>query len=84
MTTKEEDSKIGRRANNSEKVSLDDAVYLTEEYYTDTKATVLDVPRYGWKVKLVYQGVATLEYQRANWKLLMTLILETKYLKKDI
>lgn len=80
MTSREGVSKIGSQP---EKVSMDDAVYLTEHYYTDTNATVLEVPRYGWKVKAVSQGVATIEYQRANWKLLMTLMLELKYLRKD-
>ena len=26
-------------------------VYLTEQYHTDFKMTVLEAPRYGWRVK---------------------------------
>ena len=84
MEMKQEDVKIGRLSN-SEKIRPGDAVYLHDEYYADTQATVLEVPRFGWKVIAIDQGrLATIEYQRANWKLLMTLILETKYLKRDM
>ena len=60
-----------------------DRVYLTESYYVDTTATLLEVPRYGWKIKSQVDGVATIEYQRPNWKLLMSIICETRYLKKE-
>lgn len=60
-----------------------DQVYLSENYYIDTAATLLEVPRYGWKIKSQVDGVATIEYQRPNWKLLMSIMCETKYLKKE-
>jgi hypothetical protein len=59
-------------------------VYLTQQYYTDTKATMLEVPKYGWKIKGVIDGIATIEYQRPNLKLLMSLMLKTKYLTKEL
>ena len=59
-------------------------IYLTEQYYEDTNATVLEVPRYGWKIKAIVDGVATIEYQRPNWKLLMSIMCETKYLRKEL
>jgi len=59
-------------------------VYLTEQYYEDTNASVLEVPRYGWEIKAVVEGVATIEYQRPNWKLLMSIMCETKYLKRQL
>ena len=59
-------------------------VYLNDVYYLDFRTSVLDVPKYGWKVKALVNGVATIEYQRQNVRLLMTLMLETKYLRKEV
>ncbi len=59
-------------------------VYLNESYYTDFNTSVIEIPKYGWKLKTLAAGVATIEYQRRNLKLLMSLMLETKYLKKEI
>lgn len=73
-----------RNGYDSQAFSLNDDVYLTDQYYTDTKATVLEVPKYGWKVKSLIDGVASIEYQRTNWKLLMVIMCETKYLKHEI
>lgn len=67
-----------------EDFSIGQEVYLTQQYYTDTKATVLEVPKYGWKIKAVVNDTATIEYQRPNLKLLMSLMLETKYLTKEL
>ncbi|HEU5147705.1 MAG TPA: hypothetical protein VFT90_13355 [Chryseosolibacter sp.] len=64
--------------------SVNDDVYLADHYYEDTNATVLEVPKYGWRVKSLVDGVATIEYQRPNWKLLMLIMCETKYLKHEI
>ena len=61
-----------------------DQVYLTEDYYIDTDASVLEVPRYGWKIKAYTDGVCQIEYQRPNWKLLMSIMCETKYLKREL
>lgn len=59
-------------------------VFLTEEYYKTHNLTVLDVPRYGWLVKEVTQGIAILEYQRKNLKLRMCLTVDIKYLKIEL
>lgn len=59
-------------------------VYLSQEYYNDANTGVLEVPRYGWQVKSVEDGVATIEYQRPNLKLLMTLTVETRYLRQEV
>ena len=37
-------------------------VYLSERYYEDVNATILEIPKYGWKVKELVNGVATIEY----------------------
>ena len=58
-------------------------VCLTEEYYADFNTTVLEVPRYGWKMKELVNGEATIEYQRHNLKLLMCLTVDARYLKKE-
>jgi hypothetical protein len=58
-------------------------VYLGDEYYETFNVTVLEVPKYGWKVKEVLSGVATIENQRRNLKLLMSLTVDTRFLKKE-
>ena len=58
-------------------------VYLSDRYYEDVNATILEIPKYGWKVKELVNGVATIEYQRRNLKLLMCLTVDSKYLKKE-
>jgi hypothetical protein len=68
----------------SDLFSVGQDVYLTQDYYDDAKTNVLEVPRYGWQVKSVGNGVATIEYQRRNLKLLMSLMVETKYLTKEV
>lgn len=69
---------------NPETLSPGDCVYLTEDYYIETNATVLEVPRYGWKVKAYTEGVCQIEYQRSNWKLLMSIMCEAKFLKREL
>ena len=64
-------------------VQGDQEVYLTEQYYADFNTTLLEVPRYGWRVKLLVNGEATIEYHRHNLKLLMSLTVDTSYLKKE-
>lgn len=59
-------------------------VYLNESYYADFNTSVIEIPKYGWKLKTLAAGVATIEYQRRNLNLSMLLMLETKYLKKEI
>ena len=58
-------------------------VYLNEQYYTDFNTSVIEVPKYGWQVKTLSDGVATIEYQRRNLKLQMSLTLDTTYLTKE-
>ena len=58
-------------------------VYLTEQYHQDFLLSLMEIPRYGWKVMEVTKGVATIQYQRRNLKLLMCLEVDTKYLKKE-
>jgi hypothetical protein len=70
--------------NRSEAYTPGQQVYLAQEYYSDSNTTLLEVPRYGWQVKAVVGGIARLEYQRPNMKLLMNLTVETKYLRKEV
>ena len=67
----------------AEAFSAGQGVYLAQEYYDYANTTVLEVPRYGWEVKAIIDGVATIEYQRNNLKLLMSLMVETKYLRRE-
>jgi hypothetical protein len=43
----------------NETFSKGDDVYLTEQYYQDFKLSILQVPRYGWKVNelIEYSGI---------------------------
>ena len=59
-------------------------VYITEQYYKDNNTSLTDVPRFGWIIKSVLDNVATIEYQRKNLKLLMTLMLSMEYLKLEM
>ena len=59
-------------------------IYLSDQYYFDTKASVAEVPKYSWVIKAVIDDVATIEYQRPNWKLLMSIMCEKKYLKREV
>jgi hypothetical protein len=58
-------------------------VYISEQYYNDNSASVAEIPRFGWIIKSVLDNVATIEYQRHNLKLLMTLMVDKKYLKAE-
>ena len=67
----------------AERIYEGQEVYLTEHYYEDFKASVLEIPKYGWKVTRVVNAAATIQYQRRNLKLLMLLTVETSYLRKE-
>ena len=58
--------------------------YLTEQYYKYFKVSELwKCPNTGGRVITLLNGVATIEYQRRNLKLLMSIIVDSKYLKKE-
>ena len=57
-------------------------IYLSDKYYLD--ATVLEIPKYGWKVKAIMNGLARIEYHRPKLKVLISIFCEVKYLKHEI
>lgn len=67
----------------AETIAAGGEVYLIDQYYYDFKTSVLEIPRYGWKVKQLENGMATIEYQRRNLKLLMSLTVDCQYLKRE-
>jgi hypothetical protein len=56
-------------------------VYIKDEFYFDNNLSVLEVPRYSWKVMKLENGIATCEFQRKGRNSLMTLTIEIKYLR---
>lgn len=60
-----------------------ECVYISEQYYREVEANIIEIPRFGWIVKSVLNEVATSEYQRKNIKLDMNLMIDTKYLLKQ-
>jgi hypothetical protein len=68
----------------SDHFSVGQKVFLKQAYYDDLNTSILEVPRYGWQVKEVAGDAVVIQYQRRNLKLLMTLMIETKYLKKEL
>jgi hypothetical protein len=60
-----------------------EAVYISDQYYRDVDANLIEIPRFGWIVKSILNEVATIEYQRKNIKLNMNLMIDTKYLLKE-
>ena len=68
----------------SKEIGTGDRVYLTDEYYEDFKATIVEVPPFGWKVKSHTDTVATIEFHRPNLKMQIQLEVEARYLKREI
>jgi hypothetical protein len=59
-------------------------VYIKDEYYADNNLSVMEIPRYSWKVMKVQEnGIALCEFQRRGRNSLMTLTIELKYLKVE-
>jgi hypothetical protein len=58
-------------------------VYIRDEYYADNNLSVLEVPRYAWRVLKVDNSVAALEFQRRGRNSVLTLTIELKYLKVE-
>ncbi|HYC84348.1 MAG TPA: hypothetical protein VEB86_03965 [Chryseosolibacter sp.] len=56
-------------------------VYIRDEFYADNNLSVLEIPRYSWKVLKVDNGIAMCEFQRRGRNSVMTLTIEIKYLK---
>jgi hypothetical protein len=58
-------------------------VYIKDEYYLDNNLSVLEVPRYSWRVLKVDNSIAACEFQRKGRNSVMTLTIELKYLKVE-
>ena len=66
-----------------EQIKVGQNVYISEQYYNDNNASMAELPRFGWVVKSILDNAATIEYQRQNLKLLMTLMVDIKYLESE-
>jgi len=58
-------------------------VYIKDEFYADNNLSVLEIPRYSWKVVKVDNGIATCEFQRKGRNSMLSLTIELKYLKVE-
>jgi hypothetical protein len=58
-------------------------VYIKDEYYSDNNLSVMEVPRYSWRVMKVDNSVAACEFQRKGKNSVMTLTIELKYLRVE-
>ena len=56
-------------------------VYIKDEFYGDNNLSVMEVPRYSWKVMKLDNAIATCEFQRRGKNSNMTLTIEVKYLR---
>jgi hypothetical protein len=61
-----------------------ESVYISNEYYQDQDTNLVEIPRFGWVVKSVFENVATIEYRRNNVKLNTALMIDTKYIIKEV
>ena len=56
-------------------------VYIKDEFYGDNNLSVMEVPRYSWKVMKLDNAIATCEFQRRGKNSNMILTIEVKYLR---
>jgi predicted FMN-binding regulatory protein PaiB len=59
-------------------------VYIKDEFYTDNNLSVMEVPRYSWRVVKLDGNIATCEFQRRGKNSVMTLTIEMKYLRIEM
>jgi hypothetical protein len=56
-------------------------VYIKDEFYADNNLSVMELPRYSWKVTKLENSLATCEFQRRGRNSNLTLVIELKYLR---
>jgi hypothetical protein len=59
-------------------------VYIRDEYYADNNLSVMEIPRYSWRVLKVDNSIAACEFQRKGKNSVLTLTIELKYLKVEM
>jgi hypothetical protein len=79
---------IGFRKNNRsfqlsgmKQVQPGNIVYIKDEFYIDNNLSVMEIPRYAWRVNKIENTIASCEFQRRGRNSIMTLTIEIKYLK---
>jgi len=58
-------------------------VYIKDEYYSDNNLSIMEVPRYSWRVIKIDNSIAACEFQRKGRNSVMTLTIELKYLRVE-
>jgi hypothetical protein len=77
-------AKVVQFNRSSPTVILGETVYLSQEYYTDHNTSIVEVPKFDWLVIGVIENIVQIQYQRNNLKLLTVLMVDQKYLKKQL
>ena len=68
---------------NKEVVQAGNIVYIKDDFYADNNLSVMEVPRYSWKVVKLDNGIAFCEFQRRGRNSVLSLTIELKYLRKE-
>lgn len=58
-------------------------VYIKDEFYSDNNLSVMEIPRYLWKVVRLEEGMAACQFQRRGRNSVMTLTIDRKYLNVE-
>jgi hypothetical protein len=58
-------------------------VYIKDEFYTDNNLSVMEVPRYLWKVVKLENTIAACQFQRRGRNSVLSLTIELKYLRVE-
>ena len=58
-------------------------VYIKDEFYTDNNLSVMEFPRYSWRILKSDNGIATCEFQRKGKNANLILTIEVKYLRVE-
>jgi len=59
-------------------------VYIKDEFYIDNNLSVMEIPRYSWRVIKIDNSIAACEFQRKGRNSVMTLTIELKYLRVEM
>jgi len=58
-------------------------VYIKDEFYADNNLSVMEVPRYLWKVVKLENSIAACQFQRRGRNSILSLTIEMKYLRVE-
>lgn len=65
-------------------VQQGNVVYIKDDFYSDNNLSVMEVPRYSWRVIKLDNALAICEFQRRGRNSNLTLTIEVKYLRVEL